>query len=468
MDLRLRDNSALAAAIGQGRSIIPVYIHDEALGGDWAPGAASWVWLHSALESLSAELRKLGGQLIFRSGETTAELNALIEEVGAAAVYWNRRYDPAGRELDAGIKRQLMDAGIEAKSFNASLLNEPHVVATKSGQPYKVYTPYFKAARQRGVEAPVEPDFWAMCFCDHLPRSESLESLQLLPERPWAEHMMADWDSSEQGALKRLESFVRASAAAYDVDRDRPGLDGTSCLSPYLHFGQIGPRQIVAELEGTYESGAGGAYVYLKELYWREFGYHVLYHFPHTVDRPLRTEYEEFPWKVDGDLLRRWQLGKTGYPIVDAGMRQLWQTGWMHNRVRMIVASFLVKHLLQDWKSGARWFWDTLVDADLASNTLGWQWSAGCGADAAPYFRVFNPIIQGKKFDPDGAYVKRYVPELAGLPASQIHTPWEVPAELLSAAGVRLGENYPYPVVEHREGRERALSAFEQFRSVGV
>ena len=310
-DLRLRDNSALAAAIGQGRSIIPVYIHDEALGGDWAPGAASRVWLHSALESLSAELRKLGGQLIFRSGETTAELNALIEEVGAAAVYWNRRYDPVGRELDAAIKRQLMDAGIEAKSFNASLLNEPHVVATKSGQPYQVYTPYFKAARQRVVEAPVEPDFWALCFCDQLPRSESLESLQLLPERPWAEHMMADWDSSEQGALKRLESFVRASAAAYDVDRDRPDLDGTSCLSPYLHFGQIGPRQIVAELEGTYESGAGGAYVFLKELYWREFGYHVLYHFPHTVDRPLRTEYEEFPWKVDGDLLRRWQQGKT-------------------------------------------------------------------------------------------------------------------------------------------------------------
>ncbi len=467
-DLRLRDNAALAAAIGQGRSIIPLYIHDVQMGGDWAPGGASKVWLHAALEGLDVELRKLGGQLILRSGDTAGVLNEVVRETGAGAVYWNRRYDPAGRELDASIKRQLVSYGVEAKSFNSSLLNEPHVVGTKTGQPYKVYTPYFKAARQRLVELPVEPDYWALCFCDTLPSSEPLLSLGLLPERPWAGQMMSGWSPTERGALKRLKSFVRAGAEAYDVDRDRPDLDGTSCLSPYLHFGQIGPRQIVAALQGAYESEQGGAFVYLKELYWREFAYHVLYHFPHTVDRPLRPEYESFPWESDAALLGSWQLGQTGYPIIDAGMRQLWQTGWMHNRVRMIVASFLVKHLLQDWKAGARWFWDTLVDADLASNTLGWQWSGGCGADAAPYFRVFNPIIQGKKFDPDGEYVKRYVPELAKLPASKIHTPWEVSEPVLTAMGVRLGADYPYPIVEHGEGRARALSAFEQFRSVGA
>ncbi len=467
-DLRLRDNPALAAAIEQGRTLIPVYVHDASLGVDWAPGAASKVWLHAALHHLDQDLRRLGGQLILRSGESREVLQELIKETGAAAVYWNRRYDPAGRELDAGIKRHLIDMGVEAKSFNSALLNEPHTVSSKVGEPYKVYTPYFKAARQRRVELPCEPDYWALCFCDTLPQSESLDRLGLSPCKDWAGGMMTGWDPSEQGALGRVKAFAWKASADYDVDRDRPDLDGTSCMSPYLHFGQIGPRQIVEALDGAYENGKGGAFVYLKELYWREFAYHVLYHFPHTVDRPLRPEYADFPWEGNREHLRRWQLGQTGYPIIDAGMRQLWQTGWMHNRVRMIVASFLVKHLLQDWKAGARWFWDTLVDADLASNTLGWQWSGGCGADAAPYFRVFNPIIQGKKFDPDGAYVKRYVPELANLPASQIHTPWEVPSEVLSALGVRLGENYPYPVIEHSEGRARALGAFEQFRAVGV
>jgi len=261
-----------------------------------------------------------------------------------------------------------------------------------------------------------------------------------------------------------LEHFVDGAIANYQVDRDRPDFDGTSSLSPYLAWGLIGPRQVVAQLRARCDLTQEGPLVYLKEIYWREFAYNVLYHFPDTPNAPLRHEYNNFPWEEDLDTLRSWQRGQTGYPIVDAGMRQLWETGWMHNRVRMIVSSLLVKHLLQDWHSGARWFWDTLVDADLASNTLGWQWSGGCGADAAPYFRVFNPIIQGQKFDPDGAYVRRYVPELGKMPAKYIHTPWEAPDGILDYAGIEIGKDYPAPIIDHQAGRNRALAALKKFK----
>ena len=397
-DLRLRDNAALAAAIGQGRPIVAVYIHDDALGGEWAIGAASRVWLHGALQALDRDLRGLGGHLVLRSGGSREVLEQLIREADAGAVYWNRRYDPTGRALDVEIKRRLVERGLEAKSFNASLLNEPHTVATKSGAPYQVYTPYFKAARQRSVEAPVEPDLEALCWCRESPQSEPLDALGLLPLKTWADNMMQEQEPSEHVALKRLESFVEHAAATYGEERDRPDLDGTSCLSPYLHFGQIGPRQIVQALNGMYETERGGAYVYLKELYWREFAHHVLYHFPHTADRPLRTEYDDFPWKEDGDLLRRWQRGQTGYPIVDAGMRQLWECGWMHNRVRMIVASLLVKQLLQSWQAGARWF-GYVGRCGFGEQHAGLAMGSGCGADAA--------LLQGVQSDYSGKSLTR-------------------------------------------------------------
>jgi deoxyribodipyrimidine photo-lyase len=286
----------------------------------------------------------------------------------------------------------------------------------------------------------------------------------LLPKIPWDEGFYKQWDVSEKAAMARLEGFLDKRVQDYSEGRDRPDMDGTSCLSPYLHWGQIGPRQIAHKLTERYDLCAKGPHVYLKEIYWREFAYNVLYHFPRTPDTPLREEYAKFPWEHDDDTLKAWQKGRTGYPIVDAGMRQLWETGWMHNRVRMIVSSLLVKHLLHNWHEGAKWFWDTLVDADLASNTLGWQWSGGCGADAAPYFRVFNPIIQGKKFDPDGDYVRRYVPELKNLDTEFIHTPWEATKKVLTDAGITLGEHYPKPIIDHKEGRERALAALDQFK----
>lgn len=467
-DLRLDDNAALAAAAQSGRPVLPLYIWDEESHGNWLPGAASRWWLHHALKSLSNDLAERGLSLVLRQGDSYSILQDLIAEVGAQSVYWNRRYEPTLRERDIQIKRDLHAQGVEVRSFNSTLLNEPHTVSTKTGQPYKVYTPYFKTVSALPVEAPVLVDLSSVQSLDTLPVSEDLEALNLLPEIDWSGGITAMWEPTEQGAHDRLDRFLEGAVDAYNTDRDRPDMDGTSSLSPYLHFGQIGPRQVVHALKQRSDLSKNGPQVYLKEIYWREFAYNVLYHFPHTADAPLQTQYADFPWQRDEQLLRRWQRGQTGYPIIDAGMRQLWQTGWMHNRVRMIVSSLLVKHLLQDWKEGALWFWDTLCDADLASNTLGWQWSGGCGADAAPYFRVFNPITQGKKFDPDGDYVKRYVPELAKLPPKYIHEPWEAPGGILQYAEIELGVTYPKPVVEHSIGRARALAAFDEFRGKPV
>lgn len=467
-DLRIQDNAALAAAVGTGKAVIPVFIWDLDSNGHWKPGGASRWWLHHALQNLRESFRAVGSELILRQGDSAAVLRELIGQTGAEQVFWNRRYESPVRAMDVEMKRLLHEDGVEVRSFNSALLNEPHTVSTKTGQPYKVYTPYFKALQPRPVEEPIEVDLSKMVVAQTLPPSDSLESFELLPELDWAEGFGAVWEPSEAGATKRLSQFLDGAVDQYATDRDRPDVEGTSSLSPYLHFGQIGPRQIIDALQQRTDLSQQGPFVYMKEVYWREFAYNVLYHFPHTSDAPLQSHYADFPWQADGELLRRWQRGQTGYPIVDAGMRQLWQTGWMHNRVRMIVSSLLVKHLLQDWKAGAEWFWDTLLDADLASNSLGWQWSGGCGADAAPYFRVFNPIIQGKKFDPDGAYVKRYVPELAKMPAKYLHTPWEAPSGILEYAGVELGDSYPYPVIEHSAGRARALKAFETFRSVAV
>ncbi|ADE54924.1 cryptochrome/photolyase family protein [Coraliomargarita akajimensis] len=464
-DLRFSDNAALAAAIAEGNAILPVFIRDQVSEGRWPMGAASKWWLHESLKRFAQSWNSCGGDLIFRNGDSLAELRAIAAESGATSIYWNRRYEGHLREQDAQIKRELFEDGLEVKSYNSSLLNEPHTIGNKEGRPYKVYTPYFKAVKDRPVARPVVPDLTAMAFPDELPQSLALDALDLLPSNQWYRKFESKWEPSEEGAKQQVDEFLSLRVERYDTDRDRPDLDGTSALSPYLHFGQIGPRQLVHELELRADLEEQGPFIFLKEIYWREFAYNVLYHFPRTAESPLQPQYESFPWEQNADLLSLWKRGKTGYPIVDAGMRQLWQTGWMHNRVRMIVSSLLVKHLLQDWKEGARWFWDTLVDADLASNTLGWQWSGGCGADAAPYFRIFNPMIQGKKFDPEALYVRRFVPELSRLPNKYIHEPWEAPDEVLAEAGIELGVDYPYPVVEHAVGRQRALSAYESFRA---
>ena len=464
-DLRLADNAALAAAIEAGGPIVPVFIWSPEEAGAWAPGAASKWWLHTALDTFDAQWNELGGRLILAEGASLDVLRALIEQTGAGRVLWNRRYEASNMRIDANIKRQLRSEGCKVASFNSGLLNEPQTVGTGEGKPYKVYTPYWKKVKDRTVEAPVDPDLASIRFPEVWPESVSLNDLRLLPEIPWyAGTLDRRWQVGERAAQAQLAAFLKGPVLNYATDRDRPDQTGTSGLSPYLHWGHIGPRQVVERLLQQHDVSQPGPLTFLKELYWREFAYNVLYHFPETPDQPLRPEYASFPWEPDPAALEAWRRGRTGYPIVDAGMRQLWDTGWMHNRVRMIVASFLVKHLLQNWHHGARWFWDTLVDADLASNTLGWQWSGGCGADAAPYFRVFNPIIQGRKFDPDGDYVRRYVPELRKLDAVHIHTPWEAPQALLTAAGVKLGRNYPRPIIDHKEGRERALAAFGQFK----
>ncbi len=460
-DLRLSDNSALAAAIESGQPIIPVFIWSPDEFGNWTPGAASKWWLHNALKSLQSDLEGHGLKLILLRGQSIEALRNLIQETGAGRVFWNRRYAQPQRTIDAEIKRKLRDEGVEVESFNSNLLNEPHTVSTGSGQPYKVYTPYWKKVKERSVEAPVKCDLKKAKAPGSWPKSDTLNSLKLMPKESWHITMASFWDISEAGAHSRLEKFLEKKVDDYDSARDVPSISGTSSLSPYLNWGQIGPRQIIADLNSKWDLRRNGPHVYSKEIYWREFAYNVLYHFPETPDKPLRSEYKDFPWEHDEATLRAWQKGQTGYPIVDAGMRQLWQTGWMHNRVRMIVSSLLVKHLLQDWLSGARWFWDTLVDADLASNTLGWQWSGGCGADAAPYFRVFNPILQGQKFDPEGEYVKRYVPELGNLPVEYIHEPWKAPQSEREKSGAA---DYPDPIIEHKKGRERALAALDKFK----
>ena len=469
-DLRLTDNPALQAALARGGPVIPVFIFDEEL--DWAPGGASRWWLRHSLTQLQAALATAGSRLIIRSGRAADTLDALIAESGAGGVVWNRLYEPAAIKRDTAIKTELRRRGLETRSFNASLLVEPGTLLTGSGAPYRVYTPFWRACSARAPFGRPESSPAALPRPTEWPQSEPLEAFVPLPARPdWSGGLSDTWEPGEAGALKRLAGFVRNGLGYYKTRRDRPDIDGTASLSPHLHWGEIGPRQVWHAVSERLRSGElggreGQAEVFLKELVWREFSHHLLFHFPTLPDTPLNARFADFPWSDDQSvLLRAWQRGQTGYPIVDAGMRQLWHTGWMHNRVRMVVASFLTKHLLVPWQAGAEWFWDTLVDADLASNSASWQWVAGCGADAAPYFRIFNPVLQGKKFDPLGAYVSRWVPELDQLPESVIHCPWEAKPDVLARAGVRLGDTYPAPIVDHQTARRRALAAYEQIKS---
>jgi deoxyribodipyrimidine photo-lyase len=458
-DLRIRDNPALAAAAHADRPVIPLFIHAPEEEGAWPPGAASNWWLFHALAELREELEAVGLPLVVRRGPSLAAIETLAKAFDVRRIYWSRRHEPAARKRDAALEQSLRKAGLEVRTFNSALLFEPDAVSNRSGKPFRVFTPFWKHVRTLPVSAPVPVATHKLAGPARKPESVPLEDLGLLPETGWDAEFYTQWKPSLEDAADTLESFASRGVVRYRKQRDLPGVEGTSRLSPYLHFGQLGPREV---WHAVHEAGAaetGGGYTFLSELAWREFAYHLLYHFPHTPEQALNEAYRDFPWQPETAYLRAWQRGQTGYPIVDAGMRQLWRTGWMHNRVRMITASFLVKHLLQPWQEGARWFWDTLLDADLASNTMGWQWTAGCGADAAPYFRIFNPMLQGAKFDPGGDYVRQYVPELAGLPDRHIHEPWEAPATVLDEAGVRLGDNYPQPVIGHREGRQRALDA---------
>ncbi|MEO6874071.1 MAG: deoxyribodipyrimidine photo-lyase [Opitutaceae bacterium] len=470
-DLRLQDNSALHAALARGGPVIPIYLWDEAGEGAWRAGGAARWWLHHSLVAMEESLRALGSRLIIAKGNSRALLRELVNTTEAGAIYWNRRYEPASIARDSAIKTEFTAAGLDAQSFNSAMLHEPHTIKNKQGRPFQVFTPYWRTCLALPVAAPMKFSAAAILAPAKWPRSVDLAELELLPRTNWAGGLANTWKPGEAAAAKRLRQFAVKAMDSYADERNRPDHDGTSMLSPWLHFGEIGSRQVWAAVKAqSRDTGvfppSNGARVFLTEIGWREFAHHLLFHFPTTPEQPLRAEFARFPWAEDaaGGKLRAWQQGLTGYPIVDAGMRQLWHTGWMHNRVRMIVASFLVKHLRLPWTQGAAWFWDTLVDADLANNTLGWQWSAGCGADAAPYFRIFAPVLQGKKFDPKGDYVRRWVPELGKMPTEDLHAPWAALPLTLQAAGVRLGENYPHPVVDHGAARVAALSAFKQLR----
>ena len=466
-DLRLEDNPALYAAAQRG-PVVPVFVWNPEEEGRWTPGEASNWWLHHSLASLDASLRQLGSQLVIRAGDSLETLRALVEETGADAVFWNRLYEPDVIERDQRIKAALHEDGLDASSFNGALCVDPPKFFNRQGDPWKVFTPFFKAA-VRDIPLPnllsvPQP----LNAPEQFPASDALDSLELLPKINWDGGLRETWMPGEEGAWSRLEEFIDERLEPYKRERDLPNVEGTSRLSPHLHFGEISPRRAIVHARQARWGESSGADHFVSEVYWREFGHYLLYHFPETTVAPLRPEFEGFPWREDEEALRRWQQGRTGYPLVDAGMRQLWETGWMHNRVRMVAASFLVKHLLIPWQRGAEWFWNTLVDADLASNTLGWQWTAGCGADAAPYFRIFNPIIQGKKFDPEGEYIARYVPELAKLPTPYRHEPWNATEVELAQAGVTLGETYPRPMVDHVEARQNALNAYEVIKKTSA
>lgn len=463
-DLRLSDNPALHAAIQRGAAVIPVYIWAPDEESAWSPGGAGRWWLHHSLRSLAEALKKKGNDLIFRRGLSEGTLLELAAACDAGAVFWNRRYEPEIMGRDAALKDALRARGLEARSFNSALLFEPWELRTKTESPYKVFTPFWKACLQRADPGSDLPAPRQIPAAAQRMAGLALQDLELESKIDWASGMREAWLPGELGAQRELGRFISEAMPDYPEARDRPACAATSRLSPHLHFGEIGPRQIFnaiqhAAARDRRPGAQRGAEAFLRELGWREFAYHLLYHFPFTVDRPLRPEFQKFPWRREEKSFRSWCRGRTGYPLVDAGMRELWTTGWMHNRVRMIAASFLVKDLLISWQEGARWFWDTLVDADLANNSLGWQWTAGCGADAAPYFRIFNPVTQGEKFDPEGSYVRRWLPELGRVPVKWIYRPWEAPEEVLKNAGVVLGKDYPRPIVDHGEARILALQA---------
>jgi len=430
-------------------------------------GASRW-WLHHSLVGLDQSLRAKGSALRIVRGAAETCIAQLVTHYQAQGVFWSRRYGAAEMAVDAGIKAWCKDKGLACESVNGSLLVEPWQVSTQAGQPMKVFTPFWKSARAnhsfaKPLRAPENlPSIQASACQLEIP----LDALDLLPTKPdWAREFTVHWQVGETGAQQRLLDFLSEGLKGYGEDRNRPDLNHVSRLAPYLRFGNISPRQVWHAAINRMESGECRASerdltVFQSELGWREFSYHLLFYNPDLSRKNYQSRFDAFPWRQDPTSLAAWQKGMTGYPIVDAGMRQLWQTGWMHNRVRMVVASFLIKHLMTDWRDGEAWFWDTLLDADPASNSASWQWVAGSGADAAPYFRIFNPVLQGERFDPKGDYVSHFVPELARLPKEFIHKPWAAPEWVLREAGISLGNDYPSPLIDHKTGRDRALAAF--------
>lgn len=458
-DLRLTDHAALHAATETGRPVLPLFILDDAAPGKWALGGASRWWLHHSLAALARSLANRGAYLTLRRGDSLSVLTALVEQTGATDIYTGGLTDPWARRLDRAVAEATP---AKLHRLRTTTLFHPASVRTKTGGPYTVYTPFSNACLALGGPQPPLPAPTSLIVAKP-PASDRLDDWGLLPTKPdWAAGLRATWTPGEAGAMERAEDFMRHSLADYARTRDAPGVDGTSMLSPHLHFGEISAAQ-VWHLAHRHPNTKGRE-VFIRELLWREFCANLLWHNQDLPEQPLRPEFARMPWRDDPSGLAAWQKGQTGIPIIDAGMRQLWQTGWMHNRVRMIVASFLIKHLMLPWQDGEAWFWDTLVDADLGNNAASWQWVAGCGGNAAPYFRIFNPILQGRKFDASGGYVRRFVPELARLDARHIHAPWEAPAEALSNAGIALGRTYPHPIVDLAAGRARALAAYETIR----
>ncbi|MCI2395815.1 deoxyribodipyrimidine photo-lyase [Aliiroseovarius sediminis] len=468
-DLRVSDHHALCAAVKAGHRLTCAFIHDP--DAPYPPGGARKWWLHHALAALADKLAALGGSLVLRQGATADMLADLRDETGACDVYWSRRYTPDEVEADTNLKADLTSQGCTVHSHPGRYLLEPWQVSTKAGTPFRVFSPFWRASREQiraaglGDPLPV-PD--GIAFADDAP-SESLDDLDLLPTAPnWAKGFEPLWQPGEDGAMARLDDFLDGGADGYAKGRDFPAEPHTSRLSPYLQSGNISPRQVWAAVDRAEHLGqmsGRDAEKFRAELGWRDFAAYLLFHNRDFEDTEFQPKFRDFPWRYDKDDLAAWQQGQTGYPIVDAGMRELWQTGHMHNRVRMVVASFLVKHLRLDWRAGRDWFWDTLVDGDLASNAASWQWVAGCGADAAPYFRVFNPMTQAEKFDPDGDYIRTYVPEIADLPDRHLAAPWKAPDDVLDKAGVKIGKTYPAPMVDHANARRAALDAFENLPS---
>lgn len=467
-DLRLDDLPGLRAAAKTGLPVLPCFILDEEAPKDWRPGGATLWWLHHSLSALTEGIEKKGGSLYLARGKAEDVLPRLAAETGAQQVFCSRQYEPWAREQETALHARLGEDGVTLKRFHGHLLFEPEKIANKQGLPFKVFTPFWRHCR--ALDVPIAPA--GRCsvkdWYTEATGGDALDDWALLPTAPnWASGWEQEWAPGSAAAMKKLRAFLKNTVADYEQGRDFPALNSTSRLSPHLHFGEISPARVFVEaLEVARQSAAldDAANKFLSELGWREFSSHLLFHFPHIPESSFNARFEKFPWAGNKRHLRAWQQGQTGYPLVDAGMRELWQTGYMHNRVRMVVASFLCKHLLIDWRAGQRWFWDTLLDADLANNACSWQWVAGSGADASPYFRIFNPITQGKKFDKAGEYIRHWVPELAALSDKHLHEPWQAPTDALAAAGVTVGGNYPEPIVDHASARESALAAFATIR----
>lgn len=462
-DFRLYDNPALFEAAQSGE-VVPVYVQDET----FSIGSASKWWLHHVIIDVQKQLEALGSTLIIRKGNTQEEILSLIEQLNITAVYWNSCYDPDRLKSNQKMKIVLEDKGIICKGFNSHLLLEPWIIKKKDNTEYKVFTPFYNAFQKQVIPKPISK-VQRIKGGSSLPASLSVSELHLLPTIPWTSHIESIWDPTEEGAYKTCKKFFFSKLASYSEGRDFPNENAHSMLAPYLSFGQISVRWMYHYLINKSTERQCSLFEkqvnsFIRQLIWREFSYYLLYHYPFTVYKPLNKNFEHFPWNKEEELLTVWQKGETGYPFIDAGMRELWQTGFMHNRARMAVASFLVKHLLIPWQEGAKWFMDTLLDADIANNTMGWQWVAGSGADASPYFRIFNPITQGEKFDKDGEYIRKWVPELRDMPNKYIHKPWEAPEHILQKANIKLGDTYPLPVVDHKAARERALCAYKSMK----